>query len=53
MSPKRSVLIAVLVLTALFGSVAFADPAPDSSGSDSMADAVRKSRNPNAAVVDS
>ncbi len=34
---KRSVLILALVLTALIGSVAFADPAPDSSGSDSNA----------------
>src|SRR4051812_30589152 len=37
---KRSVLILSLVLTALTGSVAFADPAdpaPDSSGSDSNA----------------
>ena len=35
---KRSVLIlALLVLTALIGNVAFADPSPDSSGSDSNA----------------
>jgi hypothetical protein len=37
MSVKRSVLILALVLAALFGSVAFADPAPGSSGSDSNA----------------